>query len=345
MHPEFTAKSGAFVTTFKPLLWALRGLLALTTPVMSAIPLGASGFSHRGLEAPRTFTAEVGARFWYGWGNTAKDLYDTTGTLLVSRLTYEDYNIYSGELFTRFDFSNGWILKGYIGGGGLRGGSLIDEDFPPVVTPYSRTTSSLDHSSPFYASIDGGFKLLWGPDFHIGLFAGYHYLREHVSAFGCAQLASHPSICGGGIPDFIRVITQDNNWHALRVGVDAAVEINRLKFSVDAAWLPYAWLDGADTHWLRVGNSPGDFTGPVPEDGKGWGYQLEAVISYRLTDWINIGVGGRYWHVESDGHTHFEGHVVGANALPQVVKWQSDSYGVFLQGSFRLGPYPLISSN
>ena len=55
--------------------------------------------------------------------------------------------------------------------------------------------------------------------------------------------------------------------------------------------MPYAWLDGADTHWLRVGTNVGDFTGAVPEDGKGWGYQLDAFLSYRLTEAISIGVG------------------------------------------------------
>lgn len=322
----------------------MRLIVALSTPVVSAAPLGASGFAHRGFEAPRTFTTEFGARFWFGWGKTGKDLFDTTGSVLVSRLTYRDYSIYTGEIFGRFDFSNGWFVKGFIGSGGLRNGSLIDEDFPPVVTPYSSTTSTLNNSFPFYASVDGGVKLLWGPDFHLGVFAGYHYLRENVTAFGCAQIGTNPGICGSAIPDTIRVITQDNNWHSLRVGLDAAVQFDRLKISVDAAWLPYVWLDGSDAHWLRIGTVPGAFTGPIPEDGKGWGYQLEAVVSYRVTDMINVGVGGRYWHVRSDGHTHFEGHVVGFTASPQAVKWKSDSYGVFLQGSFKLGPYPSISS-
>ena len=31
------------------------------------------------------------------------------------------------------DFNNGWFIKGYVGGGGLFGGKLKDEDFPPVI--------------------------------------------------------------------------------------------------------------------------------------------------------------------------------------------------------------------
>lgn len=51
-----------------------------------------------------------------------------------------------------------------------------------------------------------------------------------------------------------------------------------MKLSVEGAWLPRVWLNGFDTHWLRIG-VPGGFTGPVPEDGRGWGYQFEGLLA------------------------------------------------------------------
>jgi hypothetical protein len=135
-----------------------------------------------------------------------------------------------------------------------------------------------------------------------------------------------------------------NNWHSVRVGLDAAVEVGRFKFSVDAAYLPYVYLDGSDAHWLRIDPTAtyvGAFTGPIPEDGTGWGYQLEAVLSYRLNDYFSVGLGGRYWHMETKGLTHFEGHVVGFAARPQPVHWKNDNLGVFLQTSVKFGPYLL----
>ena len=107
-------------------------------------------------------------------------------------------------------------------------------------------------------------------------------------------------------------------------------------------YVPYAWLYGADTHWLRLGSSPGDFTGPMPEDGKGWGYQLEAFLSYRVTEAISVGIGGRYWYMQTRGFTHFENHVVAFTALPQVVEWKTQNFGVFLQGSLKFGPYSVL---
>ena len=101
-------------------------------------------------------------------------------------------------------------------------------------------------------------------------------------------------------------------------------------------------LYGTDAHWLRIGNQPGDFTGPIPEDGNGWGYQLEGFLSYRVTEAASLGVGGRYWHMQTKGNTHFEDHIVGGGGSPQPVDWKIESFGVFLQGSLKLGPYSVL---
>jgi len=309
-------------------------------------PPVAPDWSYKAPAAPATYTSDFGMRFWYGSGKTGKTLFDDTGALTVSRLSYDGFSIFTGEGFARFDLSSGWFLKGYAGGGALLDGQLKDEDFPPVVAPYSATLSPIKNSSMSYGSADLGFKFVRGGDFYIGAFAGYHFMRQSVSAYGCTQVATNPDICVPSIPGAYKVISQNNNWHSLRLGIDAAIELNRRwKLSVDAAWLPYVWLDGADAHWLRIGTSPGDFTGPVPEDGHGWGYQIDGFLSYRVNDFFSVGLGGRYWHMQANGHTHFENHVVGVNAVPQVVNWKTDNYGVFLQSSVKLGPHGLFGGN
>jgi hypothetical protein len=307
-----------------------------------------AAYSFHGFDPPASYTGEVGLRFWYGGkGSTGKSLFDPTGAFLVSRLTYSNLSIFSTEAFGRLDLNTGWFLKGIIGGGGFRNGTLKDEDFPPAIAPYSATLSVVDDSYPVYSTVDVGYNVLRGGDFRVGAFLGYSYLREVVSAQGCGQVGANPFICGFfPVPATVKVITQSNVWEAMRLGLDGSYDINdRLKLSGDAAWLPLVGLNGTDAHRLRIGAAPGDFTGPVPEDGIGWGVQLEAILSYRLTDYIDVGVGGRYWHMETKGLTHFEGHVVGVAASPQPVEWKTDNYGVFLQTSLRLGPYPIIGRN
>jgi hypothetical protein len=107
-----------------------------------------------------------------------------------------------------------------VGGGAFRRGNLNDEDFPPVVTPYSATLSVEQNGSPIYFNVDAGANVLFGPDFRIGIFGGFHYLNQNVSAFGCQQTAFNPSICGAfPLPNQVKVISQDNNWFAMRFGV------------------------------------------------------------------------------------------------------------------------------
>src|SRR5262249_58610099 len=104
--------------------------------------------------------------------------------------------IVDAEASPGLDLAGRWFLKGYAGGGGFRKGNLKDEDFPPAITPYSATFSVQENGSPIYASVDAGFNVLWGPDFRIGLFGGFHYMNETVSAFGCTQIAFNPLISG-----------------------------------------------------------------------------------------------------------------------------------------------------
>jgi hypothetical protein len=322
----------------------MRLTLAFAASVLTAAPIRAGDWAYRPFDQPApTYTADVGLRFWYGKSTTAKNLYDNTGAMLLSRLTYGDLSIFAAEAYGRFDLDRRWFLKGYVGGGTLRKGNLKDEDFPPITAPYSATLSVQENGSPIYASLDAGFNVVWGPDFRVGLFGGFHYMNQTVSAYGCTQISFNPFICGAfPIPNQVKGITQDNNWYSVRLGADATVEFDRFRLSVDAAWSPYVWLHGSDTHWLRVGNQPGEFTGPIPEDGKGWGYQLDAFLSYRVTEALSVGVGGRYWYMQTRGFTHFENHVVGFTAFPQVVEWKTQNFGVFLQASLKLGPYSLI---
>jgi hypothetical protein len=336
------------VPTTKSLLSVcVRLVVAFAASVATAAPVRAGDWAFRPFDLPApTYTADFGLRFWYGRSTTAKNLFDPSGSMMVSRLTYGDLSIFAAEAYGRFDLDRRWFLKGYVGGGTLRKGNLKDEDFglPPPFNPYSSTFSIQENGSPIYASVDAGFNVVWGPDFRVGLFGGFHYMNENVTAFGCTQTSFNPLICGAFVlPNQVKVITQDNNWYSMRLGVDATVEFDRWRVSVDAAWLPFVWLAGTDTHWLRIGTgNPGDFTGPVSEDGRGWGCQLEAFLSYRVYEQLSVGIGGRYWYMQTHGVTHFENHIVGFAGLPQPVEWKTTNFGVFLQASLKLGPYSVL---
>lgn len=288
-----------------------------------------------------SFQGELGLRYWMNFGETEKNLYNARGNAMVSRLTYDGLQGHAIEAYGRVDHTSGFYMKGYAGIGIVNRGNLNDEDFQPFITPYSSTSSEQREGTLAYASIDIGFNVIRRPDFRLGAYAGYHYLDQSVSAYGCGQTASNNAICGNPIPDNVLVITQSNHWNSLRLGLDATIRLGGpFSLTLDAAWLPYVKLNGGDSHWLRIGTTPGSFAGEIPEDGQGNGYQLEAPLSYAVNRDVSVAVGGRYWRMDANGHTHFENNVIGANASPQPVDWTAESYGVFVQGSFKFGPYP-----
>jgi outer membrane protease len=312
-------------------MFGARGFFAVTMLVALAVvatPSAANPFLIEP-EAP-VFTSSFAMRYWYGMGDASKDLYGLTRATLNSRLTYDGLQSHSLEGFVRVDHNSGLFWKGYAGGGLLTNGNLQDEDFPPGITPYSSTNSTLQNQSIGYISVDVGGALVRGADFRIDAFVGYHYFHERMKAFGCQQTASNPVICAGGIPDTVAAIVEDDTWQAVRLGLNADVPIvDRLRLNLDAAWLPYAWISGTDNHLLRP-----DLPLPIPEDGHGWGYQLEALFSYQINSSFSLGVGGRYWHMQSQGNAHFEN--IGGGLQP--LDFKTNIYGVFVQGSYHFGP-------
>lgn len=271
------------------------------------------------------YSGELGVRAWYGMGETGKSLYGLDGKTMVSRLTYRGLVGASGEVYGQLNERN-YFVKGVAGLGTLTmRGSLQDEDFPtPDFSPYSSTDSSLHAGDLGYLTVDGGAYIAQTAHARLGVFAGYGYLRQTVNGYGCSQMAGNTDVCVPPIPDSTAVITQANHWNALRLGMNGDVEFGKgWRLSGEAAVLPFVKLVGTDYHWLRIGS---DFSGGIPEDGTGWGYQLEAMLDYTLANRVTVGVGGRYWHMQTSGHSHFED--VTTNGGPQRVDWKTDYYGL-----------------
>ena len=272
------------------------------------------------------FTATFAMRYWYGMGSTSKNLYGFTRDMLVSRLSYTGLQSHSAEAVFRIDHDSGLFWKGYGGFGLVTGGNLQDEDFPPAISPYSSTNSTLQNQTLGYLSTDVGGAILLGRDFRLDAFVGYHYLHMRLKAFGCTQTASNASICTPTIPDSVAAIVEDDNWHAVRVGLAADIPvIEKLRLNIEGAYLPYVWLTGTDNHLLRPDLNP------FSEDGNGWGYQLEATLTYPITDAFSVGVGGRYWHMQTKGNADF----TDSGGTTQPLDFKVDLYGVYLQGSYR----------
>lgn len=297
------------------------------------------------------FTWEAGIRYWVSTGSSAKDLglpRDVGGGTRISRLDYRRRHAATPEVFGRLDHRSGVFVKAKAGASGTDAGELVNEDFPPIVLGYSRTSHSLDDGFLGFWSVDLGYRLLdrqlarpaWPGSYSLDVFVGYHRNREQMNAYGCRQTVAAQAdlICVPSIGTDEIVISQSNVWDGLRLGLAGDVALgSRTKLSAEAAWLRLS-LEGRDTHHLRAPprcSSGSCFTGPQRETGQGDGLEIELALTYQLTPMLSIGTGARYWRywaTDGSANTRF---LDGASRTPPL-SWESDRLGVFLQGSLKL---------
>jgi hypothetical protein len=292
---------------------------------------------------PENITFEAGARYWFSTGRLTKELYDDPrrSPALNSRLTYDGLTAGSFEGYGRFDLTYGTFVKGTIGFAGLNNGTLQDEDLPPNTLPYSSTSSPLGSGRLNYGTIDLGQIVVTSGRARGSVILGYGHLTETMNAFGCTQTAANPLICMPAISTGTLAITEETHWDFARLGVMGEYKLlDRLTLSGEAAWLPYVQVSGLDTHWLRLGATLNSLSGPISQSGSGTGVQLESILSYQVTDCFNLGIGARYWYLQTRGSADLEQRIIGLNSpVSQPLNFTTWRYGGFAQGAYRFGPF------
>jgi hypothetical protein len=285
---------------------------------------------------------EVGMRYWQSVGKTRFSINsskaDPTAGNPTSVLTYDDMDGYSGEFFWYARNETNTFAKGFIGGGGLTGGSLDDEDYFAGQIKFSDTFSKLKGESLIYGTIDVGqnFTLIDGPSrLSLSPFIGYNYWQETATGYGarCNHDDIDGAVCGAPgevvVPFSTEVIKNKAMWSALRLGGEVKAKLwNRLTLTGEAAILPVTYVVNEDSHFLRadLGRPPN-----IEDRGIGWGYQLEAALRYDITPGWSAGAGVRYWYAEVDGKSDF----VHFDVKVPLKDFTSERFGVFSDVSYR----------
>jgi len=276
---------------------------------------------------------DVGTRLWFSSGKIGapQPLLGNAPlpSTINSRLTYINLDGISGETFGRADHASGVFVKGYVGAGAITHGDLIDEDFPGFGGAYSNTVSPVSGSLG-YATLDLGYTFLKGPGGRLGAFVGYNYFRQHLDGFGCNQAAGDTTCVG--VDAAFQVFNEDDHFNSLRVGLSTDFWLtDALKFSADAAYVPYTTFRGQDDHNLRQLLLP-----EMAPTGNG--VMLESVLNYAVTRNWNVGVGGRYWALNTNtGSVWFDALGLALPTTPQLARYNTERYGVFLQTDYHWG--------
>ena len=300
------------------------------------------------------FGLDLGSRYWHSWGRHKYDLGLGTSDpvvsySLVSRLTYDDVEASTGEMTARVSAPWSLFAKGLLGAGAIHNGHMNDEDFniegdSVARIPYTNTISSrVTGDIPSYGTIDIGYDVWRAPAHRVGAYVGYNYYRETMGAYGIEQIANprgpFGSAEGGGFPPIGHaIIEQEATWQSLRLGAAGEFYLTpRLKLSGDAAWLPYTSVNATDTHF--GGNTP-VIASINPLNGHGVGTQLEAMLSYDVTDQLSIEVGARYWAMWTTDASFVRtfdaaDEVVTPTSPPQHLKIETERVGVLVGATYK----------
>lgn len=278
---------------------------------------------------------QFGPRYWYSSARYRENLQGNPG-IMVSRLTYDNLSANAAEGFWKLGHQNGLYLKGYFGGGSINGGQLIDEDFPPGISPYSRTISPQKNGALSYFNTDLGYNLFTTPNWRLGGFVGYHYWQEQVDNFGCTQTANGP-ICVSPIADSVNTLNNSAVWNSLRLGVNGEVHWNTSwSLETDLAYI-HSSLNEYDFHNLRPAIRG------LLDTGTGNGFQLDAILNYSFTDELSIGIGGRWWYLVTNGWAHFE--QIATPDQPQPIDGIQNRYGLLIQANYQFMDQPVRSKD
>lgn len=294
----------------------------LSLPLTST--LYSAGIKTTSVSMPPMWQLDVGTRYWYS-NATYKENLLGSANLIVSRLTYQDIAANSAEGSWKLHHNNGLFFKGYLGGGAIFNGQLIDEDFPPGISPYSKTRSPQKNGSLSYLSIDAGYDLLEQDTWRLSSFIGYHYWQENVNNFGCTQLASGP-VCVTPFPTSINTLSNTAVRNSLRLGVNHTIKLHpKLTLETDLAYIR-STLSENDYHNLRS-----DIRG-ILDTGFGNGLQLDALLNWDYHEQLTLGVGVRWWYLATQALAHFEQTAVAGQ--PQPINGIENRYGLLVQARY-----------
>ena len=286
------------------------------------------------------FAFETGARYWFS-GGTIRFAFTNGNPLFgnpTSTLDWDGMAAHTGEVFARLDHRpSGVFVKGIFGMGSIRKGHIDDLDFLVTQFTFSDTTSKITGGNLTFAMADIGWAFWPAPDIRLGVFVGYHYWREKVTANGvlCNQASFIIATCAsaGAVPvGFdVAVLAYEPTWHAVRLGVEGKVAFaERWSVNAEIAAVPYAVVQNKDSHLLRQSSAD---LGPAPNvitnSKYAFGVEAEVLINYALTPNIEIGGGLRYWGLMSrSGKVTFGPAFATPN---EMTKFDQQRYGVLLQ--------------
>jgi hypothetical protein len=244
--------------------------------------------------SPLPYDLTLGGRLWATTATSSRNL-SAVGFPRLSELRFRGVDAVVPEVNVDFVWKR-LVVLGNLGGGVIKNGVLLDEDFAADGERIGRTRSEVDDSHLFFVSTDVGARLFDWTAAHAGrgfldVLVGAQYWQERYVAFG-----------GPGFPapveSGVKAISNRYEWTSLRVGLRTEVPIaGGVSVALRGYLIPWTSLVIEDIHYLRsdLRRDPSfrdEATGGI-------GAQVDGAIRYAITPHLSAELGFQYWMLKS----------------------------------------------
>jgi hypothetical protein len=279
-------------------------------------------------QEPAEKSLTLGGRVWVTTGSS-------TNSTTLSELRWRGVDSIVPEVNAEF-LLNRLVLMGSIGGGLIKEGVLIDEDFTnrDHDVRISRTRSDTDDTGLVYLNFDVGYRAVrWGtreqPGF-LDVLGGFQFWHERYVAFGATSAFTDvvPPISSN-----TKVITQDWYWYSLRVGARTQVPLFAgLSAKFRGFVVPWSKSVVDDVHHLR-GDLLRDPSFRDDASG-GVGVQLDGGLAYRIWRGLSAEVGFQYWWIKS-GEGTSTARTPAGDFEGKLLENRTERYGPYVAVQYR----------
>jgi hypothetical protein len=331
---------------------ALAPCVGVATVLLSPLALCPTAVAEDS-SSNRRVRLDVGVGTWISVGDTTWSHDASSQSPLgnpTSKLTYSDHSTNVVEITAKVSVGPRWFGRLNVGGAGIGGGRLTDDDFlaPDGGNPSLRTQSDIDGANMWYVNADVGARIVNFPNGRGNLdgFVGMQYWRQQHQAYGVRQVIcsnagatvdTDPTtpllevLCIPGaspISNTELVITNVSSWYSIRTGVQTEYRLTRwLAVVATAVVKPVSVIQNNDTHHLRVAN--GELQDPsFSMLGIGFGADAEIGAKVSFSRALSGYVGYRvFWNRLIDGT--WENHLADGRSFSfPLTQFQSLRHGL-----------------
>lgn len=275
--------------------------------------------------ATSPFDVTLGGRLWATSGTSSRSV-SAVGFPRLSELRWRGVDAVAPEVNVELVWKR-LVVLGSLGGGVIKDGVLLDEDFSPGGGRIGRTRSEVDDSHLFFFSTDIGARLFdWtapapGTRGFVDMLVGFQYWQERYVAFGGTGF---PATVDAGV----KAISNRYEWRSVRLGARTAVPVwGGVSVALRGYVIPWTSVVIEDVHYLRSDLR----TDPSFRDeaNGGIGVQADGAVRYAITPHLSAELGFQYWLLKSGEGDETAFTVAGA-ARQTLKEARTERYGPFV---------------